>query len=167
MARVARRLAAGLGWSLILLGIACTLWYPAELWWKGRVLANEVGAVEGFEIVDHNDRTLSLLRTNGVGRVVLADLTVAQIARPRGTPARDLEAALRRTGRRVGEQQARSDHLDADVIAIVGENVESRTVQVRLELYDSDVLGWPFLLFYVTAGFLMILVGRFVRSFAD
>ena len=167
MARVARRLAAVLGWSLILLGIACTLWYPAELWWHGRVLANEVRALDGFEIVDQDDRTLSLLRTSGVGRVVLADLTVAQFGRPSDTPARDLETALRRSGRRVGEQKARSDRMDADLIAIVGENVENRTVEVRLELFDSDVLGWPFLFFYVTAGFLMILVGRFVRSFAD
>lgn len=166
MRNVARLLLATIGWSLILLGLVSVLLYPVGLWWHGRVLANEVRALDGFEIINQDDRSLSLLQTSGMGRVTLADLTVRPTVESRSTPSDDLKRSLLRSGRRVNEQQARNDAMDADVIRLVSENVDDGTVQVRLELHDSDLIGLHVLLFSVTIGLVTVAVGRVVLFFA-
>jgi len=161
-----RRLMIIFGWAVVALGVACTLVYPAGLWWDGRVLANEIRTLDHFEIVDYDDRTLSLLRSSGMGQVTLADLTVQQTRPSSSSPARNLERALRRTGRRVNEQQTRADGMDADVIWIVDENVDDDLIQVRLELHDSDAIGAHMVLFFGLVGVLTVIAGRVVLALA-
>lgn len=156
------------GIVVVVLGAFTALSYPISLWWEGQVLAHELRELDGFDLIRHDERTLTLVLPESTpGMVVLADLTLQQEGRLLMSPSEAFRRELREIGKDVNEQLPRTDGLDAEVIQITGEDAENRTVDIRLELHDSDVIGFIPFAFFFTVGVAVMLFGRFLIVIAN
>lgn len=99
--------------------------------------------------------------------VVVADLTLQQESRLSMSPSDAFRRELRAIGKDANEQLSRTDALDAEVIQITGEDAGNRTVDIRLELHDSDVIGFVPFAFFLTVGVAVMLFGRFLIVIAN